>query len=81
MRLSILFCHNSSKVFQPSDFERTCWRLFQKRVVRTKLDIYVFITWYREQISQIISYTIIHMTRWYTYKNKEKEDKFREGGD
>jgi hypothetical protein len=25
-------------------FERTWWRLFQKRVVRTKLDIYVFIT-------------------------------------
>ena len=23
----------------------TWWRLFQKRVVRTKLDIYVFITW------------------------------------
>jgi hypothetical protein len=25
------------------DFERTWWRLFQKRVVRTKFDIYVFI--------------------------------------
>ena len=30
--------------FQPFDFERTWWRLFQKRVVCTKLDIYVFIT-------------------------------------
>jgi len=26
------------------DFESTGWRLFQKRVVRTKLDIFVFIT-------------------------------------
>jgi len=29
--------------FQSFDFERTWWRLFQKRVVRTKYDIYVFI--------------------------------------
>ena len=29
--------------FQSLDFERTWWRLLQKRVVRTKLDIYVFI--------------------------------------
>ena len=29
--------------FQSVDFEHTCWRLFQKRVVRTKYDIYVFI--------------------------------------
>ena len=28
--------------FQHFDFERTWWRLFQKRVVRTKFDIYVF---------------------------------------
>ena len=27
--------------FQPFDFERTWWRLFLKRVVRTKFDIYV----------------------------------------
>ena len=27
--------------FLPFDFERTWWRLFQKRVVRTKFDIYV----------------------------------------
>ena len=29
--------------FQSLDFDRTWWRLFQKRVVRTKFDIYVFI--------------------------------------
>ena len=28
--------------FQSFDFERTWWRLFQKRVVRTKFDIYLF---------------------------------------
>ena len=30
--------------FQSLDFERIWWRLFQKRVVHTKLDIYGFIT-------------------------------------
>jgi len=30
--------------FQSLDFERTWWRLLQKRVVCTKFDIYVFIT-------------------------------------
>ena len=29
--------------FQSFDFERTWWRLFQKSVLGTKLDIYVFI--------------------------------------
>ena len=29
--------------FQPFDFECLWWRLFQKRVMRTKLDIYVCI--------------------------------------
>ena len=29
--------------FQSSDFERTWWRLFQKRVLYTKCDIFVFI--------------------------------------
>jgi hypothetical protein len=34
--------------FQFFDFERTSWRLFQKRLVRTQFDIYVFIRlfWY-----------------------------------
>jgi len=31
--------------FQSFDFERRWGRLFQKRVMRTKFDIYVFITW------------------------------------
>ena len=30
--------------FQSFDIEPTWWRLFQKRVVHTKFDIYVFIT-------------------------------------
>jgi len=30
--------------FQSLDFERTWWKLFQKRVMLTKFDIYVFIT-------------------------------------
>jgi hypothetical protein len=30
--------------FQPFDFERTWWRLFQKRIVRTKFDIYVLLS-------------------------------------
>jgi hypothetical protein len=29
--------------FQSFDFEDTWWRIFQKRVMRTKFDIYVFI--------------------------------------
>jgi hypothetical protein len=29
--------------FQSFDFERIRWRLFQKRVVSTKFDIYIFI--------------------------------------
>jgi hypothetical protein len=33
----------SNLAFQFVGFKRTCWRLFQKRVVRTKLDICVFI--------------------------------------
>ena len=42
------FCCFSTKffnylTFQSFDFERTRWRLFQKRVVRTKFDIYVCI--------------------------------------
>jgi len=30
--------------FQSFHFERTWWRLFQKRVVCTKFDVYVFIS-------------------------------------
>jgi len=32
--------------FPPFFLERTWWRLFQKRVVPTKLDIYIFIIQY-----------------------------------
>jgi hypothetical protein len=35
---------NYSVAFQSFGFERIRWKLFQKHVVRTKLDIYVFIT-------------------------------------
>jgi hypothetical protein len=30
--------------FQSFDFDRTWWKLFQKRVVRTKFDIYVLLS-------------------------------------
>jgi hypothetical protein len=33
-----------SNAFQSFDLERTWWRLIQKRVVRTKFDIYVLLT-------------------------------------
>ena len=46
--------------FQPFDFERSWWKLFQKRVVRTKFDIYVFITLFRNcQLKKI--YLIIYI--------------------
>jgi hypothetical protein len=37
------YCSQTFKLlaFQSLDFVRTWWRLFQKRIVRTKLDIYV----------------------------------------
>jgi hypothetical protein len=37
--LKALYCLD----FQFIDFERTWWKLFQKRVVSTKFEIYVFI--------------------------------------
>jgi hypothetical protein len=40
LRRSLICWYN----FQPFDFERIWWRLFQKRVVRTKFDIYVLLT-------------------------------------
>jgi hypothetical protein len=46
--LSILDCSfgflKRLMAFQSFDFELTCGELFQKRVMRIKLDIYVFIT-------------------------------------
>jgi hypothetical protein len=46
------------------DFERTWWRLFQKRVVCTKFDIYVFIFWpflkhYKEEFKIFLKSFII----------------------
>jgi hypothetical protein len=40
-------CTLNYLAFQSFDFERTWWRLFQKWTVRTKFDIYVFITSFR----------------------------------
>ena len=39
--VSWLYCSQNFNIFD--DVQRTCWWLFQKRVVRTKFDIYVFI--------------------------------------
>jgi hypothetical protein len=36
--------------FQSSDFEHTWWRCFQKYVVATKLDIYLFINTFLKNI-------------------------------
>ena len=43
--LSYLVCSQIFKLFafQPFDFERTILRLFQKRAMRSKFDIYIFI--------------------------------------
>ena len=53
--------------FQSSDLESTWWRLFQKRVVRTKFDFYVFICFnitisFRYGISQYVFIAIIYST-------------------
>ena len=42
--------------FQPFNFERTWWRLFQKRVVRTKFDIYVFNFSQKRPINHVSKY-------------------------
>jgi len=33
------------------------------------------VAWCKEQISQLITYTIMQITRWYTYKKIKKEKK------
>ena len=45
-RLGIWIMCQCGETFLPKDcrYERTWWRLFKKRVVRTKFDIYVFIS-------------------------------------
>jgi len=40
--------------FHYFDLERTWWRLFQKRVVRTKFDIYVFIITFNYKLKRLI---------------------------
>ena len=52
--------------FQSFDFERTRWGLFQKRVVRTKFDIYVFI-----KTVMANSYTIINKTNNYLWPQQQ----------
>jgi hypothetical protein len=49
-------------VFQPFDLERRWWRSFQKRVLCTKLDIYVFIkeTFYRHIYLSFCFYLFIY---------------------
>jgi hypothetical protein len=44
IKSTIVFPLLNKLAFQYFDIERTWWRLFQKRVVRTELDVYVFIT-------------------------------------
>ena len=44
--------------FQSFNFERTLWRLFQKRVVRTKFDIYIFTKGFCEWIIKYIMYKV-----------------------
>jgi len=43
---SVIFLFFILMAFQSVDLKVTWWRLSQKHVVRTKLDIYVFISWY-----------------------------------
>jgi len=50
IHVTLHFCWTSFEslnymAFQSLDFERTWLKLFQKRVMRTKFDIYVFISW------------------------------------
>jgi len=51
--------------FQSFGFERTWWRLFQKRFVRTKFDIYVFIM-QRSFLFQHITISTSLLDSWYT---------------
>ena len=46
-------------VFQSVDLERKWWRLFQNRIMRTKLDIYVFIYYSSFLYDAIINKSIV----------------------
>jgi hypothetical protein len=51
--------------FQSFDFERTSWRLFQKRVMCTKFDIYVFITKQQDTIKIYCSNRKINKKKYF----------------
>ena len=58
-------------VFQSFDFERTWLSLFQNRVVRTKLDIYIFITIYLFSATKfVISWTLQTIIEHYRKDHK-----------
>ena len=54
--------------FQIFDFGHTWWRLFQKRVVRTKCDIYVFIYIYLTRVEHDYSVTNWLFLYWPWYR-------------
>ena len=61
-RRKVQFITLNYLAFQSFDFERTWWRLFQKRVVCTKFDIYVFMyiwtmdKWQRKETYVVYAY-------------------------
>lgn len=48
------------------DIERAWWLLFQKRIVRIKLDIFVFIFFFIEEILQHMK-SMVYSTSWCRY--------------
>ena len=50
--------------FQYFDFECTWWKLFQKRVVRTKFDIYVFIQSFNQSSARMMPSLHIMIFCW-----------------
>jgi hypothetical protein len=65
--------------FQSFVIERTWWRLFQKRVVRTKFDIYVFITlngkWVIDKTSQTTYLKLTLKWQQESSDNNHEDDK------
>jgi len=59
--------------FQYLDYERTWWRLSQKRVVRTELDIYVFLpVCENKQKFKLIIYEYIDTVEFLSNKSLNK---------
>ena len=61
---TIVWCivkYKNNVIYIPFDFGRTWWRLFQKRVVRTKFDIYVvlYIHATASNVVEILSFNIV----------------------